>query len=162
MSLKINGGNNSIDDYTNAGEILKFAGNASPVNEITVGNAATGAKPYLIPSGESNIGAELRPNGTGGWAFGSGGAGILKTLKGTATWDPGSLADGASASTTVTVTGATTGMIAFAGLTTIGANAVIISAHVSAADTVTVVIENRSGGVLDIVSGTLTVFVWSV
>jgi hypothetical protein len=83
-----------------------------------------------------------------------------QTLFGTKTWDPGTLAaDGNATSTTVTVTGAVVGDPAFASLTTIGANNVLVSAHVSSADTVTVVVMNKTGGALDIASGTLNVVV---
>jgi hypothetical protein len=76
------------------------------------------------------------------------------TLTGTATYDPPSLADGAGATTTVTVTGAVLGDMALASfsLTTSG---ITITAWVSAADTVSVRFQNESGGILDIGSGTL-------
>lgn len=81
-------------------------------------------------------------------------------LTATATWDPANLAtDGAATSTTVTVTGAQVGNTAWATHNQIGANDVLISAHVQAADTVRVVIMNKSGGALNIGSGTLTVHV---
>lgn len=84
-----------------------------------------------------------------------------QTLFGSKTWDPGNLAaDGNATSTTVTVTGAVVGDMAVASLTTFGANVVLVSAHVSAADTVTVVVMNKTGGALDLASGTLKVTVF--
>lgn len=79
-------------------------------------------------------------------------------LQGTATYDPPSLADGAGATTTVTVTGAALGDMALASfsLTTSG---ITITAWVSATDTVSVRFQNESGGVLDIGSGTLKAWV---
>lgn len=79
-------------------------------------------------------------------------------LQGTATYDPPNLADGAGATTTVTVTGAALGDIALASfsLTTSG---ITISAWVSATDTVSVRFQNESGGALDINSGTLKAWV---
>ena len=76
-------------------------------------------------------------------------------LSGSATFDPASLADGAGETTTVTVTGAALGDFAMASfsLTTSG---LTITAWVSAADTVSVRIQNETGaGPVDIASGTL-------
>ncbi|HLP40978.1 MAG TPA: hypothetical protein VK465_05685 [Fibrobacteria bacterium] len=82
-------------------------------------------------------------------------------LSASTTWDPGNMAaDGNVVSTTITVTGAAVGDQASASLTTIGANDVLISAHVQAADTVRVILMNKTGGALDIASGTLAVKVW--
>jgi len=75
-------------------------------------------------------------------------------LKGTATYDAGSLVDGAGATTTVTVTGAVLGDFAIfghgvdlAGITT--------TAYVSAADTVSVRLQNETTGTLDLATATL-------
>lgn len=80
-------------------------------------------------------------------------------LTNTKTWNPGLLADGAVASTTVTVTGALVVDVATASHDAIGANDVIVSAHVQAADTVRIVIRNVSGGNVTIGSGISRVFV---
>lgn len=82
----------------------------------------------------------------------------LIPLEGTVTYDPPSLADGAGATTTVSVTGAALGDMASASfsLTTSG---ITISAWVSAANTVSVRFQNESGGPLDINSGTLKAWV---
>lgn len=78
-----------------------------------------------------------------------------RPLFGTATWDPASVAAGAATSTTVTVTGAALGDSAVAAfsLSTAG---LIISAAVTAADTVTVHLFNPTGGAIDLASGTVT------
>ncbi|MFN3650102.1 MAG: hypothetical protein ACK47B_11030 [Armatimonadota bacterium] len=89
-----------------------------------------------------------------------GGTPIAKYLSATKVWDPPSIADGAITSTTVTVTGAAVGDLAVAGLTTLTAGLALLSAHVTAADTVTVVLLNKTGGALDVASGTLRVGVW--
>lgn len=82
-------------------------------------------------------------------------------LSASKTWDPGSLANGAQTSTTVTVTGAVAGDMVLASLTTLdGTYKLILSAYVSAADTVTVLLANSSGGTLDCPSGTLKVLVF--
>ena len=75
-------------------------------------------------------------------------------LTGSTTYDPPNLADGAGATTTVTVTGAAAGDFAQAsfGGDTAG---ITITAWVSAANTVSVRFQNESGGTLDISSSTL-------
>jgi putative cofactor-binding repeat protein len=80
-------------------------------------------------------------------------------LQGTATYDPASLADGAGATTTVTVTGAALGDIAEASFSN-ALQGITLTAWVSAADTVSVRFQNESGGVLDLASGTLKAWVW--
>ena len=81
-------------------------------------------------------------------------------LKATATYDPANLAaDGNATSTTITVTGAAVGDMALATHSLLSSNNVLITAHVQAADTVRVVLMNKTGGALNIGSGTLTVVV---
>lgn len=82
----------------------------------------------------------------------------LVPIEGTATYDPPSLADGAGTTTTVTVTGAALGDMAAASFS-IATSGIIITAWVSAANTVSVRLQNESGGVLDIGSGTLKAWV---
>lgn len=75
-------------------------------------------------------------------------------LRGSATYDPASLADGASATTTVTVTGAALGDFATASF---GADlqGVTLDAWVSAADTVSVKFTNNTGAAVDLSSAPL-------
>jgi len=75
-------------------------------------------------------------------------------LSGSATYDPPNLADGAGATTTVTVTGAALGDYASASFS-LDTAGITITAWVSAANTVSVRFQNESGGPLDILSGTL-------
>lgn len=75
-------------------------------------------------------------------------------LEGSATYDPPSLADGAGATTTVTVTGAALGDFADVSFS-LDLQGITVTAYVSAANTVTVRFQNESGGVLDLGSGTL-------
>ena len=77
-------------------------------------------------------------------------------LTGSVTWDPASVADGASVTTTVTVTGVTIGDFCLASFS-LSLGALSMTAHATAVDTVTVVLTNNSGGPLDIASGTLKV-----
>lgn len=66
----------------------------------------------------------------------------------TATWSPGSIAAGASATTTVTVPGVALGDLAMASYSAALQAGLTITAHVSAANTVTVVIHNTTAGPL--------------
>ena len=72
------------------------------------------------------------------------------------TWNPASIADGDEAALDVTVPGAKLGDFAFA---TLGVDIADgqLSATVTAADTVTVVLSNSIGGALDLASSTLRV-----
>lgn len=75
-------------------------------------------------------------------------------LTGSATYDPPSLADGAGASTTVTVTGAILGDFAMASFS-LSTQGILVTANVTAANTVTVRFQNETAGVIDLLSGTL-------
>lgn len=77
-------------------------------------------------------------------------------LSGSTTWDVGNLADGAGESKDVTVTGAALGDFVVASLG-VDIQGMVISAAVKAADTVTVRIQNESGGAVDLASTTLRV-----
>ena len=82
------------------------------------------------------------------------------TVSGTKTWDPGSVADGALTSTVLTVTGAVVGDPVAVGFSTaVPAGALLVGA-VTAADSVTVTLLNKTGGALDLTSGTLKAIVW--
>ena len=71
-----------------------------------------------------------------------------------ATYDPPSLLDGAGATTTVAVTGALLGDLAWASFS-LDLQGVTVTAYVSATDVVSVRFQNESGGTLDLASGTL-------
>lgn len=73
------------------------------------------------------------------------------------TWNPASIANGASESLAVTVTGATFGMVCSAvlGISTAG---MTLTAQVTAADIITATLTNNTGGAIDLASSTLTVF----
>lgn len=78
----------------------------------------------------------------------------------TATWDPASISVGGSTSTSITVPGAAIGDKVLASLSTMVTNDIVISAHVSAANTVRVVLFNPSAAAVDLASGTLSVLVF--
>jgi hypothetical protein len=75
---------------------------------------------------------------------------------GSATFNPGSLADGSGETTTVVVTGAQTSYFAQASFSN-DLQGITMTAWVSAANTVSVRFQNESGGVIDLASGTLRV-----
>ena len=80
----------------------------------------------------------------------------LRGLDGSATFNPASLIDAAGEETTITVTGAALGDFVLASFS-LDTDGLTVTAWVSAADTVTVRLQNESGGTLDIASGTLRV-----
>ena len=77
------------------------------------------------------------------------------SLTGTATYDPASLATGAVTTTTVTVTGATTGDLVVVSFS-IPLGGLHLCGWVSAADTVTVSFHNPTAGAIDLGNGTVT------
>jgi hypothetical protein len=94
-----------------------------------------------------------------GVKLGSGGTQIKKHLSATASWDPPSVVNGASTTTTITVTGAALGDTVAVGFTSLvtGWN---ITGLVTATNTVEVRITNNTGGTVDLASGTLRADVW--
>lgn len=78
----------------------------------------------------------------------------LTGVSGTATYDPGNLADGQGVTTTVTVTGALLGDYAEASFS-LDLQGIILTAWVSAADTVSVRFQNETGAPIDLASGTI-------
>lgn len=78
-------------------------------------------------------------------------------LTGSATYDAANLADGAGATTTVTVTGAAVGDFVTGVAHSVDLAGISVTAWVSAANTVSVRFQNESGGALDLASGTLRV-----
>lgn len=78
----------------------------------------------------------------------------------TETWDPGSIAAAGYEAEDVTVPGAAVGDFVMASLTTMVTNDMTLTAHVSAADTVKVILFNPTAGAIDLGSGTLAVIVF--
>lgn len=97
----------------------------------------------------------LSPLG-GGIQVGASGSTILGAYTGTATYDAPSLATGAGTTTNVTVTGATSASVCFAGLTTLGTNQMTLTVS-PGTNLGTVTLFNASAGTLDLTSGTLRV-----
>lgn len=80
-------------------------------------------------------------------------------LNSSVVWNPPSIASGASASTTVTVSGAALGQPVSASFS-LDLMGLGISAYVSALNTVSVVLVNNTGAPVDLGSGTVFVKVW--
>lgn len=87
------------------------------------------------------------------------GASLSAWYTGSTTWDPASVPAGVSTTNTVTVTGATVGNPAMAGLTTLTTEGLQLSATVSGAGFVRVVLFNPTSAAVDLASGTLNVAV---
>jgi len=85
---------------------------------------------------------------------------LTRHLSGSKAWNPGEINDAASASTTVTVTGAAVGNPVFAGFSGLASVNWDIYAIVTATDTVSVRIVNRTGSPVT-PTGTLYVDVWT-
>lgn len=91
---------------------------------------------------------------------GSNGNEIKNIWTATRSWDPGSLADGAtSPAVTLTISGATIGDPVMAGFSSITAPGWLLDAHVTAANTVSVTLTNKTGAAADLPNGTLRVTV---
>jgi len=84
---------------------------------------------------------------------------IGEMLTGSKTHDFASVADGAKASTTVTVTGAALGDFVIGVSVGVSAAGALLTGYVSAPDTVTVDLHNETGGAVDLASTTLRVLV---
>lgn len=80
----------------------------------------------------------------------------LSGMSGEATWNPGSIVDGNEEAVDVTVPGVKLGDFVFASFSLDVAD-LSLTADVTAADTVTAVLANNTGGAVDLGSGTLRV-----
>lgn len=76
------------------------------------------------------------------------------------TWDAASIAAGSYEAEDVMVPGAAVGDYVMVSLNTMVTNDMMISGHVSAADTVKVILFNPTSGAIDLGSGTLSVLVF--
>lgn len=81
-------------------------------------------------------------------------------LTSSATYNPGAITNATQVTTTITVSGAVLGNYVTVGFTN-NISGIILTAYVSAANTITVVFRNDTGGTVTLGSGTLTVWVRS-
>lgn len=117
--------------------------------QVRIRNGLAGAATFLIDSvncfpGQSSFDPSRCVTQTGG-----------QVMTGSATYDPGSFADGDGVTTTVTVTGAALGDYIEGVSFSNNLQGITVTGWVSAANTVSVRFQNESGGVLDLASGTL-------
>jgi hypothetical protein len=92
-----------------------------------------------------------------GLAYGAAGSESVvfgAAYNGSATWDPGNIADGDEEATTITVTGAALGDFVLVSFSLDIAD-LVLSGAVTAADTVTAVLANNTGAGVDLASGTV-------
>lgn len=83
---------------------------------------------------------------------------LNQMLVGSATWDAGSIADGDEEAKEVTITGAALGDYCVSSLS-IDIADLTLDAQVTAADTITCVLANNTGGAIDLGSATIYVMV---
>lgn len=87
---------------------------------------------------------------------------IKEILSGSATWDPASILDGDETATDITVAGVALGDIVLGVSFSLDVTDLSLTADVTAANTVTAVLANNSGGTVDLVSGTARVLIADV
>lgn len=80
-------------------------------------------------------------------------------LKGSATWNPGSIADGNEEAKEITVTGASLGDFVVGKSFSLDVADLVLDAQVTAANTVTAILANNTGGAIDLAEGTVRVIV---
>lgn len=132
------------DNVVNGGTFgLLFNGSAGTITGLRVRNNdfARAATPVSGIPGTSPI------------VFGNSGY-----LSATATWNPPSIANGASAATTISVPGAAVGDMVMASFS-VPLGGLLMGAQISAANTAEVRLVNASGGAVDLASGTVSLTV---
>ena len=67
---------------TNGNELINITATGSAVNEFTIANAASGSGPTLSATGETNVGINIKPKGSGETIIGSGAANATLTSSG--------------------------------------------------------------------------------
>lgn len=138
----------------NGGMKISRADGTYVIVNVDDGGASTAWGSIQAGDGSGFRPVRLSPSG-GGIQVGGGGT-ILAIYTGSTTYDPPSLAAGASTSTTVTVTGASSTSVCTPGLSTLGTTVFLVSAS-PGTNQATVSFYNASGGTVDLSSGTLRV-----
>jgi hypothetical protein len=81
-----------------------------------------------------------------------------ESYTGSATWDAGSIADGDEEAKEITVLGASLGDFVLVS-SSVDAADLVLNAQVTAADTVTAILANNTGGAVDLASATVSALV---
>ena len=146
---------------TSTGDCVTIT-NLGTGNSLVVNDETTPDSTRFAVANNGRVGIGVAPDASvaltvdsTGIKFSDGSVQTTGFFTGSATYDPPSLAAGASTTTTVTCTGALT--THFAQATLSSNTGLTINAYVSAANTVTVQLRNDTGATLDVVSGTLKV-----
>lgn len=92
----------------------------------------------------------------------TGGGNVKGTFFGSATWNPASILDGDEVATDITVVGVALGDIVLGASFGVDVTDLVLDAQVTAADTVTAVLANNTGGAVDLASSTVRVLVADV
>ena len=111
-------------------------------------NTATGTVTVTNPTGGTLSGTQI---GLHSFAVGQ--------VKATATWNPSSIAVGGFESKDITVSGAALGDFAIASFS-LDVSDLVVSAQVTATNTVTVTLANLTSAAVDLASGTVAVLVF--
>jgi hypothetical protein len=143
-------------------------------------NIDTGATDYFVVSGNvnmNNLTGGLRDASTGSNKqlfgnipkeensaiyLGNSSSSLHGIYQGFTTWDPANCPDGSIQVVGVTVTGAAVGMQALASFTSITGAGWILTADITSANNASVTLMNKTGGAVDLASGTLRVIAFNV
>lgn len=144
--------NAAPDGYTITGEVtaddtvtVTFANNSGGASDLASGTLTAYTDHWR----------DIAPTGTG-TAFRAHGH---TDLSGSATWNPGSIASGAAEAVNITVTGAALGDFVLAVSFSLDVTDLVLTAAVTAPNTVTAVLANNTGGAVDLAEGTIAALV---
>ena len=154
----LGGGTDDIAKLTLGGFLaFQFDGTAaSSVNGLIFASTATGTYPTITATGDTNVGINLVPGGSGTINI-NGNILAGDIVNASTTWDPGSLDDGQSESKDVTATGVALGDLVIGVSFSLDVVDLNLEAQVTATDTVTCRITNHTGGTVNLGSGTVKV-----
>ncbi len=107
-----------------------------------------------------DVGSEVQVADSSGALLVGGTSLATAVYAGSTTWDPGSIADGDMEAKDITVTGAALGDFCLVSFSLDVAD-LVLNGQVTAADTVTAILANNTGGAVDLASGTVSAIVIS-
>lgn len=135
--------------------IVRSVGSTLYVSESISGEASSGTLtnvPYMY------VGLQLDANHK--TIIGATGSGISAHYSATTTWNPPDIVDGAVTSTTITVPGATLGDTVAVGFDVAVPAGALLTGAITATDTVTATLFNKTGANLNLGNGTIRADVW--
>ena len=150
----------TLADGTNLGQVKQIVmrtdgGDAvlTPADENLNSNFQNGTTITFTDVGDTATLQWLNTGGASAWHF-MGGTAQIDLEEGSATWDPGSIADGDEEAKEITVTGAALGDFILVSFSLDVAD-LTLTAQVTTANTVTAVLANNTGGAIDLAEGTV-------